>query len=96
MTGVGIPKAPGVAGTPLLFDVGNGYTGVHLIMVIKLYVCFCVVSCYFTIKRLKKRAEYAVLWYYSSRASVLAALGCSEWVTGTGHLPFLLAPDPLL
>lgn len=29
-----------MAGTPLLFDVGNGYTGVHLIMVIKLYVCF--------------------------------------------------------
>lgn len=40
MTGGGIPRAPGVAGTPLLFDLGNGYTGVHLIMVIKLYVCF--------------------------------------------------------
>lgn len=54
MTGVGILRASGVAGTPLLFDVGNSYTGVHLIMVIKLCVCVRVVSCYFTIKRLKK------------------------------------------
>lgn len=41
-----------------------------------------------------KKSESHMQCFGITPHSVLAALGCSEWVTGTGALLFLLAPRP--